>query len=141
MAGRKSAVTNTTYTPNPTIESLDSTQKGSENHSPLKRIVENFIIIWLDPNIKDSNEDFQDSIVQLRSIVNSISTFDNLNQCIDCIIRPRPEKLFVIVSNILGPSLLPCIHTVAQLQSVYVLCNEKSNKERVEQSERNFYTH
>lgn len=126
MANRNSLVTNTRYTTNSTIKLQDSTEEVSENRRPLQRIVENFMIIWLNSNIKDFNEN---SIIQLRSIVNSISTFNDLNQCIECIVRPRPEKLFVIVSNNLGPSLLPHIHTVDQVQSVYILCDEKSSSD------------
>ena len=140
MAARNSAVTNNSTNatsvraheasfstlPN---GSSSSTQKEPREHRQLQRIVENFIIIWLDSNIKESSVEFQDSIAQLRSIVNSISTFDDINQCIDCIIQPRSEKLFVIVSNTLGPSLLPRIHRIAQLESIYVYCRNESNDE------------
>ena len=125
MATRTSVPTSTTSI---TRDSTDSVQLREKCHCPQQRVVENFLIIWLDPNIKNHTTDFQDSIDRLRSIVNSIRTFDDLDECIDFIGRPRSEKLFIITSNTLGPLLLRRIHRIPQLQSVFVFdANESIN--------------
>jgi hypothetical protein len=46
-------------------------------------ILKNFIIIWLDPSINDSNPDFQHLISKLRCITKSIKTFVHIDPCID----------------------------------------------------------
>jgi len=69
--------------------------------SPL-RTIENFIIVWLDLNIDQQNSDFQDSITQFRTIINSLETFTNTDECADFLSEITDEKVFLIVSNALG---------------------------------------
>ncbi|UJR06742.1 hypothetical protein I4U23_011031 [Adineta vaga] len=100
-------------------------QKASEIH-----IVENFVIVWLDANIDESSRDFQNSIKQLRKIINSIATFTDENQCIQFIRGIQVEKIFLIMSGSLGERIVSIIHELIQLDSVYVFCRQKSVHEQ-----------
>src|SRR5437870_682800 len=44
---------------------------------PKARIIENFIVVWLDPQVDEFQDDYEKSIIHLRSIVNSIKTFND----------------------------------------------------------------
>ena len=40
-----------------------------------KRITQNFLLIWLDVNIDQSNKDSQNTLLQLQSVVDDIHIF------------------------------------------------------------------
>ncbi|CAF2935718.1 unnamed protein product [Rotaria sp. Silwood2] len=97
---------------------------------PQLRIVENFIVVWLDPNINVSNEDCANSIAQLRQIVNLIKTFTDPDQCVDFLLEVKVEKIFLIVSDSFGQYIIPLIEQITELDSIYVFCGDKSNHEQ-----------
>jgi hypothetical protein len=68
------------------------------------RVVENFIVIWLDSTISGSNEDTQNSIRQLRHID-------------------------FIISGSLCQQLISLINDTSQIESIYVICGHKSKHE------------
>src|SRR3984957_16921242 len=94
------------------------------------RIAQNFTLIWLDSNINESDIDFKYSLTQLRQIVNTIDTFTDADQCVNFFIELKDEKMFIIVSGALGQSIVPLIHDVSQLDSIYVFCGNKSKHEQ-----------
>ncbi|CAF1380610.1 unnamed protein product, partial [Didymodactylos carnosus] len=109
-----------------------ATQEHPANKSILSRhqqlsIVENFLIIWLDSNIDESNEVYKHSIIQLRSIVDSIKIFTDPNHCIDYLTKIENVKVFMIVSDILSQIIVPLIEDIPQLHSIYVFCNQQTS--------------
>src|ERR1700722_4121970 len=94
------------------------------------RIVQNFTLIWLDSSINESDIDFKYSLTQLRQIVNTIDTFTDADECVDFLTELKDEKGFMLVSGTLGQSIVPLIHDVPQLYSIYVFCGNKSQHEQ-----------
>jgi hypothetical protein len=90
------------------------------------RIVQNFVLIWLDAYIDESKKDCQYTISQLRQIVNSITTSTNSNDCQNFIQKIQKEQIFLIVSGTLGKTFVPTIHEHVQLDSIYVFCGTPS---------------
>ncbi len=60
-----------------------------------KQIIQNVHLISLDRNI----EDFYNTIIQLRSQINSINRFTNVDQCIDFLSEIPDDQVLMIVSN------------------------------------------
>ncbi|CAF3547870.1 unnamed protein product [Rotaria sp. Silwood1] len=96
----------------------------------LHRILQNFLLIWLDANFNESEEDFKKSIQHLRHIVASIRTFTDANECVNFLRKIKEEKAFIIVSGSLGQRIIPEIQALPQLDSVYVFCDDKSVHEQ-----------
>ena len=92
----------------------------------VRRVLQNFLLVWLDANFDETNDDFKNSIQQLRHIVASITTFTDAQECIDFLNEIKNEKVFMIVSGALGKQLVPKIQVLPQLDSVYVFCKNKS---------------
>ena len=90
------------------------------------RRVQNFTLLWLDSNIDELDQDFQNSLSQLRSIVTTIDTFTNVDRCLDFLNQIEKVKVFLIISGALGQSTLPHIHDRPELDSVYVFCGHKA---------------
>jgi hypothetical protein len=87
------------------------------------------LLYWLDAEVDTSN----DNIIlqkQLRSIIQHLKTFNNQNECQQMIESlDEQNQLILIVSGQLGRQLVPQIHQLRQLSSVYVYCMDKSSNE------------
>ncbi|CAF1430534.1 unnamed protein product, partial [Adineta ricciae] len=94
------------------------------------RIVQNFTLLWLDSKIDENNLDFKNSLTQLRTIVNTINTFTNPDECIPFLDQITDEKAFMLISGSLSQTIIPCVHHAPQLESVYIFCANKSKYEQ-----------
>jgi hypothetical protein len=95
------------------------------------RVIQNFRLIWLDANIDEGNESvYRDTINHLRRTVNSIEIFTDADQCISFLTDIKDEKVFLIVTGYVGQRITPLIHDMPQLDSIYVLCGNKSRHEQ-----------
>lgn len=88
------------------------------------RIVENFIIIWLDSNINEFDDNTKKSITSLRQAVNSIKIYNDVDKCMDFLTDIEDEKVFLIVSYIFGQQIISLFENVTQLHSIYIICNQ-----------------
>jgi hypothetical protein len=53
---------------------------------PNARMVQNFLLLWLDGSIDEkNNDDCRNSITKLRQVVNTVNTFTDADECIDFI--------------------------------------------------------
>ncbi|CAF1193709.1 unnamed protein product [Adineta ricciae] len=79
-------------------------------------------LIWLNLHYDESSDDYQNSIVSLRHANKTVKIFKNADQCIDFLTDMKTEKVFLIVPNSINEILVPLIHEVSQLNSIYILC-------------------
>ena len=93
------------------------------------RIVQNYLLVWLDANATTSNEDSQHTLEQLRTTVNDVNTFVEPEQCLTFLQGIQLEKVFVIVSGSLGRDLVPHIHPMTQVDAIFIFCGDKSRHE------------
>ncbi|CAF2635939.1 unnamed protein product [Rotaria sp. Silwood2] len=96
----------------------------------IHRVLQNFLLIWLDANADKSKDSFKKAIERLRHIIVSITTFTDAQKCIDFLSEIKNEKVFMIVSGSLGRHLIPQIHALPQLDSIYVFCGNQSVHEK-----------
>ena len=57
-----------------------TTSSSTTNHAaalprPAHRILQNFLLVWLDANFNEANADFKKSLEYLRQVVAAIETF------------------------------------------------------------------
>ena len=109
---------------------LDSKTDALPNSRRRGIIVQNFVLLWLDSNINKSNDDYNNSMTQLRKIVNTIDTFTDTDQCVGFLSDIKDEKVFILVSGDIAQSIVPRIHDTSQLDSIYVFCVKKSKHEQ-----------
>jgi hypothetical protein len=91
---------------------------------------ENFIIIWLDAHINPRYENHALVLAQLQHFVHFILPITDSDRCLDFISDISHEKIFLIVSGSLGEKLVPLIHNLNQIDSIYVYCESKSKHEK-----------
>ncbi|CAF1427408.1 unnamed protein product, partial [Rotaria sordida] len=108
-----------------------STKAITTNHAavlpqPVRRVLQNFLLIWLDANFDESKDHYNKSIQDLQHIVATITTFTDVDQCVDFLSDIEDEKVFMIVSNALGQHIVSEIQALPQLHSIYVFCDNQS---------------
>lgn len=94
------------------------------------RMVQNFLLIWLDANNNDSNQDFQRSRTILRRIIKRIDIFVHRDQCLDFIRSIEKIQIFLIISGVLGQSLVPEIHDQSEIEYIYIFCGNKAKHQQ-----------
>jgi tetratricopeptide (TPR) repeat protein len=109
---------------------VSSETTKTSSRSIRSRIVENFIIIWLDSNIKESNKTTQNSINHLRRIINSIQIFTDSDQCINFISNITNEKAFLIISATFSQKLSSLFEDMIQIKSIYIFCHHQTKHEQ-----------
>jgi tetratricopeptide (TPR) repeat protein len=104
--------------------------KSASSEHP-KEIIENYIIIWLDPNLEFPNDENQELISLLRSIFNTIKTFTDIHQCVKFLEQIKNEKIFLIISDYFVKQIASLEEQFTQLNSIYVFCNQKSKYDKI----------
>lgn len=92
--------------------------------------LETFSLLWLDYDVNKTNENVQ-AQDELRTIFNQLKTSDDPNRCEQYIRQASAgDRIVLIVSGRLGRQIVPRIHSLSQLLSVYVYCyDEKANEQ------------
>ncbi|CAF1595707.1 unnamed protein product [Rotaria magnacalcarata] len=86
--------------------------------------LEIFYLIWLDANA--NGKETRDTEQKLRSIINNLKKFQDVKQCQKYIEeRSKNDRLVMIVSGQFGREIVPSIHKLRQVISIYVYCFDK----------------
>ena len=97
---------------------------------PDVRIIQNYLVVWLDANIDENEDDYQNSIAMLREVSNTVNTFTDADECITFINGITPKKAFMISSGFLGQTTVPVVHELHQVNSIYIFCGHKARHQR-----------
>ena len=113
--------------------SICHTSYNSRCFSPNDNL-EPFCLFWLDAVVNTTSENIA-AQSKLRSIINYLKTFDNIQTCNEQIRSlSADDQLVLIVSGSLGQEFVPHIVYLPQISSIYVYCRDKKhNKEWADQ--------
>ena len=93
--------------------------------------VQNFHLVWLDGSIDEVNDDnCRNSVTKLRQVVNTVNTFIDPDECIDFIDDNKEERAFIIFSGALGQIIVPLVHDIPQITTIYIFCGNKTHQEQ-----------
>ena len=112
------------------IPSSSITNRAAALPRPVRRVLQNFLLVWLDANFNESSADFKTSLKYLREVVASIETFTDAEECAKFLDQIQKEKVFMIVSGALGQQVVPEIAGKPQLEAIYVFCGNKAAHEQ-----------
>ncbi|CAF0907726.1 unnamed protein product [Adineta steineri] len=87
--------------------------------------MQNVLLVWLDNDINHDNADCSNTIKQLKRVVNSINTFTDGEQCLEFIQTITNNKICMIVSGSLGQHIVPHVHDISQVDSIFIFCNNQ----------------
>ena len=111
-----------------TTATIPSTNRSAAAALPprTRKLIQNFLFVWLDANLDESTTDFKNSLERLRNVVASIITFQDVKECINFLNEMSQEKIFIIISGALGRQVVPDLEDMPQVQSVYIFCGKKA---------------
>lgn len=91
--------------------------------------LETFSLLWLDASVNNCQENV-DAQHQLRTSINFLRTFEEVDQC-EAYIRSKSkdDRIILITSGRLGQIIVPQIHSLRTLSSIYVYCKDKKLNE------------
>jgi hypothetical protein len=100
--------------------------------TPQNPNLETYSLIWLDSSPTNCQETLA-AQQHLRTAINYIKTFKQSNECEEYIQSvPKIDRVILIVSGRLGQEIVPRIHQLRQVFSIYVYCmNKKKNEQWV----------
>lgn len=98
----------------------ESLQNKNDHH------LEIFSIIWFDT--PDNINDVQYAEHHLRSIINRFKRFNDTKDCQQYIERkPKHDRLVLIINHQFGQELIPLIHKLRQVSSIYIYDQNEDN--------------
>ena len=86
--------------------------------------LQNNPLVWVDNNIDVHDEETQDQLKKLRSIVDNIRLFTEIDECIQFSEEVKNERVSIITSGLLGEHLVPQIHHLPQVDAIYIFCGD-----------------
>jgi tetratricopeptide (TPR) repeat protein len=102
--------------------------------APRRRVdiqqMRNVLLIWLDNTIDDNNKDSSNTVTQLRCVVNDVKTCTDGDQCIQLIDTITNNKVCMIISGSLGQLIVPRVHNMSQVDSIFIFCGNKARHEQ-----------
>jgi hypothetical protein len=104
----------------------------SRTTPPRRCILQNHQLVWLNAHIDESNVFYQNDIIQLQTIVNSMDTFIDPDQCVNYLTDIAPEKVFMIVSKTISEEMIPLIYDISQLDAIYIFSENEAKEELFE---------
>jgi hypothetical protein len=82
--------------------------------------LETYSLIWLDSQ-SNSNEKIKQAQQRVRSSINDLRIFEQVNKCIKNIQLSTVDKIIVVVNNIeLSEMIIPYIHQLSQIIAIYI---------------------
>ncbi|CAF1648639.1 unnamed protein product [Adineta ricciae] len=110
-------------------KSKSSSTTRKHGNQPRQRMVQNYLLVWVDGNIDEKDQDYQNTLKHLRSVVNDVNICTQPDACLQFLNSIGDEKAFVITSGSLGQHLVPEIHGIPQVNAIYIFCGNKSRHE------------
>lgn len=87
-------------------------------------------LLWLDSTINNSEQNLHTQ-QRLQTIINHFVTFEDSTSCEDYIRSiPNHDRIIIIVSGLSGRQLVPRIHQIEQVDSIYVYCMDRKTNEK-----------
>ena len=92
-------------------------------------MIQNVLLIWLDSNIDENSSDCQNTITRLRRAVNVVNIYTDGDQCVQFLQDMGNEKACMIISGALGQHMMPRVHDLSPVDSIFIFCSNKTYHE------------
>ena len=129
MASKKSTKTGSSGAAQSSQQPSSSSRVAVARQRANIQRVQNVLLVWLDNNIDNNTEDCQNTVTQLRRVMNEINTFTDGDQCVHFIEATNDNKVCMIISGALGQHIVPRVHGMSQVDSIFIFCGNKKRHE------------
>jgi hypothetical protein len=94
------------------------------------RMVQNVLLVWLNNNIDDKSADYRNTITQLQRAVSTVKTVTDGEECIEFIESMPDEKICMIIPGYFGQHIMPRIHNMSRVNSIFIFSGNKKRHEQ-----------
>ena len=94
-----------------------------------RRMIQNVLVVWLNTDIIENSIGQQKTIARLRHVVNTIETFNDGEKCIQFLENMADETICLIISGSLGQQIVPRVHNLSQVNSIFIFCDKRIHEE------------
>ena len=88
------------------------------------RILQDYGLVWVDGNFDASDSNCQNALQQLQAVANNVQVFTESNACVDFLRNIGEEKVLVIASACVAEELVPKIHSMPQVDTIFIFCSD-----------------
>ncbi|CAF4010533.1 unnamed protein product [Adineta steineri] len=127
MNSRKSTATNET---NDALNKYPFPEDAEGRRRINIQQMQDVLLIWLDGNIDETHDDCKNTIKQLRRAINEINTFTDGDKCFEFIRTIINKKACMILSGSLGQHVVPRVHNISQIDSIFIFCENQNYHEQ-----------
>ncbi|CAF4187157.1 unnamed protein product, partial [Adineta steineri] len=120
MANNKSITSVQTNTQANDKEAASFFKGATANRRINMQRMQNVLLVWLDNNINENNADCNNTIKQLKCVVNNINTFTDSEECVEFIQTINNNKICMIVSESLAKHIVPHVHDMSQVDIILI---------------------
>ncbi|CAF1447258.1 unnamed protein product [Adineta steineri] len=101
--------------------------KSSHVRRPRQRMTQNCLLLWVHTTTDQTNEDCENTLKQIRTIIGDVNVFTERDACIDFLTDAQEDiKSFLIVKDNMFQQIMPLINDIHQLGGVYILNDIKT---------------
>lgn len=87
---------------------------------PSRRTTQKFILVWLDSTVDGSDANYLESLFPLKELVSTLKIFSDADECVRFLTQVVNDKILIILSDFDGECLMPLVHDMDQIDSIYV---------------------
>ncbi|CAF1549960.1 unnamed protein product [Adineta steineri] len=100
---------------------------SSNIRQPRQRMAQNYLLLWLDNIIDQTNENYQNTLEQIETITGDVNVFKQRDACIDFLTDAEEDiKFFLIIKDTMSEQIMPLINNIPQLHGVYIFNDIKT---------------
>ncbi|CAF0724893.1 unnamed protein product [Adineta steineri] len=90
-------------------------------HQPRQRMTQSYLLLWLDASINQTNEEYENTLEQIRTVTDDVNIFTQRDACIDFLTDAQADiESFLIVKDTMSQQIMPLINDIPQLNNVYI---------------------
>lgn len=106
------------------IENIKTSK--TKSIEPQRHKGQNYFAIWINANIDLTKKEFENSLMQLHSLVHEVHTCTTLERCVEILNTVNEGKALIISSETLGQHLLPKIHGMRRVYAIYIYSSDQN---------------
>ncbi|CAF1117988.1 unnamed protein product [Adineta steineri] len=115
--------------PKPSKPSVKSLHEAVASYvrQPRQRMTQNYVLLWVDTRIAQINEDYENTLQQIRTITGDINVFTERDACIDFLTDVQEDIMsFLVLRDAMFQQIMLLINDIPQLHSVYIFNDTKT---------------
>ncbi|CAF1427580.1 unnamed protein product [Adineta steineri] len=115
---------------NQTAAELSKSTTSSDIRQPRQRMALNYLLLWIDISIDQTNDDFENTVKQIQAVTGDVNVFRQREACIDFLTDAQEDiKCFLVVKDATSQQLMPLISDIPQLVGIYIFNDIKTPHE------------